>query len=130
SIKLQIWDLAGQERFKEVRSAFYQGTLGALMIYDVTRKESAENLLNWKEELKKHSSHGSTIAQTIVLVANKIDLRDKIPTSLNRREGKKVAKKLGNVKYIETSAKDDVNVPQAFIELANKIYTSVTNNNK
>ena len=75
-VKLQIWDLAGQERFKEVRSGFYQGTLGALMVYDVTRKDSADNLLNWKEELLKYTKE---INPELVLVANKIDLSSKIP---------------------------------------------------
>jgi small GTP-binding protein len=129
-VKLQIWDLAGQDRFKDVRTGFYQGALGALMVYDVTRKESADHLINWKKELAKNTNQEDLIIEPqIVLVANKIDLREQIPSSLSQREGKKIAKTLGKVKYIETSAKDNVNVPQAFLELANNIYNSITENN-
>lgn len=121
-VKLQIWDLAGQERFKEVRSGFYQGVLGALMVYDVTRKESADNLIAWKEELKKYSGIEKS---SLVLVANKIDLRKSHATSLTKRDGKKVSKSLGNLKYFETSAKDNINVPEAFLDLAQNIFNSL-----
>ena len=121
-VKLQIWDLAGQDRFKEVRTAYYQGALGALMVYDVTRKDSAENLVHWKEELLKHGNENPAM----ILVGNKIDLRDKDPTALNNKAGKRVAESLGNVNYVETSAKEDLNVPKAFMDLANTIYSSIT----
>lgn len=125
-IKLQIWDLAGQTRFKEVRSGFYQGTLGALLVYDVTRKESAENLLNWVDEVKMVNPNIS-----FILVANKIDLRNAEPGSLTKRQGQAIAKKIAKknndvpVNYVETSAKDNLNVPQAFLDLANVILESI-----
>ena len=124
AVKLQIWDLAGQMRFKEVRSGFYQGTLGALLVYDVTRKESAENLMNWIEEAKKNSGNEN---MSFILIANKVDLRKQEPGSLTKRQGtlmaKKIAKKTDTkvVPYVETSAKDNLNVPQAFLELAEVI---------
>ena len=126
-IKLQIWDLAGQMRFKEVRSGFYQGTLGALLVYDVTRKDSAENLVNWVEEVKNYSGNPNL---SFILVANKIDLRKQEPASLNKRQGKLIAKKIEKangsaVHYVETSAKDNVNVPQAFLDLAEVILSSL-----
>lgn len=127
NVKLQIWDLGGQERFKDVRSGFYQGALGALMVFDVTRKESADNLPKWKEELLSNLSQFDQATKTqFVVVANKIDLRKEIPSSLNKTQGRKVARKLGKVKYFETSAKDNENVPQAFLELTTLIYNSLT----
>ena len=127
-IKLQIWDLAGQTRFKEVRSGFYQGTLGALLVYDVTRKESAESLVNWVEEIKNYSGNENL---SFILVANKIDLRKEAPEALTKRQGLTIAKNITKningkkVNYVETSAKDNVNVPQAFMDLAEVILDSI-----
>ena len=127
-VKLQIWDLAGQSRFAEVRSGFYQGTLGALLVYDVTRKDSAENLINWVVEAKKNSGNENL---SYILVANKIDLRKEMPASLTKRQGQAIARKIAKnakvkkINYVETSAKDNVNVPQAFMDLAEVILTSL-----
>ena len=128
-VKLQIWDLAGQSRFAEVRSGFYQGTLGALLVYDVTRKESAENLINWVAEVKKYSGNENL---SYILVANKIDLRKAEPGSLTKRQGQAITKKIAkaadvkSVHYVETSAKDNINVPQAFLDLAEVILSSIS----
>jgi len=132
-IKLQIWDLAGQTRFKEVRSGFYQGTLGALLVYDVTRKESAENLVNWVEEVKNFSGNEN---MSFILVANKIDLRKETPESLTKRQGQTIARNITKkvngkkVHYVETSAKDNVNVPQAFLDLAQVILDGIPKQGK
>ncbi|MHA1451066.1 MAG: GTP-binding protein, partial [Candidatus Hodarchaeales archaeon] len=58
-IKFQIWDLAGQQRFESVRTLYYRGTMGALMVYDVTRAETFQNTPKWIEECFKHSGKGS-----------------------------------------------------------------------
>ena len=126
-VKLQIWDLAGQARFKEVRSGFYSGVLGALLVYDVTRKDTAENLMGWIEEVKKYSGNPNV---SFILVANKIDLRKKMPEAITKRQGQLIAKKIakGNnstVPYVETSAKDNLNVPQAFMYLTTVILESL-----
>lgn len=126
-VKLQIWDLAGQKRFEEVRSGFYQGTLGALLVYDVTRKDSAENLMNWIEEAKKYSGNASL---SLILVANKIDLRKGNTGTVTKRQGQLIAKKIAKsnnslVPYIETSAKENLNVPKAFLDLATVIFESL-----
>ena len=126
-VKLQIWDLAGQTRFKEVRSGFYSGTLGALLVYDVTRKDTAESLIGWVEEAKKFSGNSNV---SFILVGNKIDLRKQAPESVTKRQGLLIAKKLAKsnnsvVPYVETSAKDNLNVPQAFMDLATVILESL-----
>ena len=69
-IKTQIWDTAGQERYQSITSAYYKGARGALLVYDITKKESFENVDKWINEFKKHSDPNFTI----ILVGNKSDL--------------------------------------------------------
>ena len=125
TIKVQFWDLAGQPRFSKVRSMYYPGSHGALLIYDCTLLESFENIVNWLEELKKHL--GDRIP--VVLIANKIDLRTSVPISVSSKQGKALAKAIGKyylleefiVPYIETSAKFGANVDQAFHSLVEMV---------
>lgn len=123
-IKLQIWDLAGQARFKDVRSGFFSGALGCLMVYDVARRQSAENLKSWLEELQQNSKKTAVLS----VVANKIDLRETDNTALSTELGLSIARKLQDyhsegweVPYYETSAKESINVPEAFLGLTTKI---------
>ena len=69
-IKLQIWDTAGQESFRSITKAYYRGAICALLVYDVTRRQSFDNLVRWLEELFENGSN----RMTIVLVGNKTDL--------------------------------------------------------
>ncbi len=69
-LKAQIWDTAGQERYRAITSAYYRGAVGALLVYDITKTESYENLNRWLKELKDHADTNIIIA----LVGNKVDL--------------------------------------------------------
>ncbi|XWS22286.1 hypothetical protein CRYUN_Cryun29cG0021400 [Craigia yunnanensis] len=71
-IKAQIWDTAGQERFRAVTSAYYRGAFGALLVYDISRRATFDNVARWLDELNSHSD--TTIART--LVGNKCDLEN------------------------------------------------------
>jgi len=118
-VKFQIWDLGGQPHFKEVRKTFYAGTTGALVVYDVTNRKSYNNVFGWIEEMLKHVNKKIPI----VLVGNKIDLRNNTPDAITTEEGiklrRKIIEKYGlKVLFIETSAKTGENVDKAFQVMA------------
>ena len=113
-IKMQIWDTAGQERFKNIIASYYRGAHGILLIYDVTDKDSFKNLSNWLIEIEKNAS--KTVLK--VLIGNKTDLEDKRVITYN--QGKEFADTYG-LKYIETSAKKNLNVNEAFETLGREL---------
>ena len=113
-IKMQIWDTAGQERFKNIISSYYKGAHGILLLFDVTEKESFKNLSNWLIEIEKNASKNVLK----VLIGNKTDLEDKRVITYN--QGKQFADTYG-LKYIETSAKKNMNVTEAFETLGREI---------
>ena len=113
-IKMQIWDTAGQERFKNIIASYYRGAHGILLIYDVTDKDSFKNLSNWLIEIEKNASKNVLK----VLIGNKVDLEDKRVITYN--QGKEFADTYG-LKYIETSAKKNLNVNEAFETLGREL---------
>ena len=113
-IKMQIWDTAGQERFKNIISSYYRGAHGILLIYDVTEKDSFKNLNNWLIEIEKNANKNVLK----VLIGNKTDLEDKRVISYN--QGEEFADMYG-LRYIETSAKKNMNVREAFETLGREI---------
>ena len=118
-IKMQIWDTAGQERFKNIISSYYRGAHGILLLYDVTDKDSFRNLSNWLIEIEKNAS--KNILR--VLIGNKCDLEDKRVISYN--QGKEFADTYG-LKFIETSAKKNLNVNEAFETLGRELINAGT----
>ena len=113
-IKMQIWDTAGQERFKNIIASYYRGAHGILLIYDVTDKDSFKNLSNWLIEIEKNASKNVLK----VLIGNKSDLEDKRVVTYN--QGKEFADTYG-LKFIETSAKKNLNVTEAFETLGREL---------
>ena len=116
-VKMQIWDTAGQERFKNIISSYYRGANGILLIYDITDKESFKSLSNWLIEIEKNGNKNVLK----VLIGNKSDLEDKRVISFN--QGKEFADMYG-LKFIETSAKKNLNVNEAFESLGREIMES------
>ena len=117
-IKLQIWDTAGQERYKSITSAYYKGSKGAFVVYDISRKNTFDNVDKWINELKNNGSEDVFI----MLVGNKSDLKDQ--REISEEEVKKKAE-LYNVAFCETSALEGKNIEYAFENLINEITKKV-----
>ncbi|KAI5186789.1 Ras-related protein Rab-11A [Nematocida homosporus] len=128
-IKAQIWDTAGQERYRAITSAYYRGAAGAIIVYDITRKDTFKNATTqWIKQLKDNAESSITIS----LVGNKTDLVGKREVSL--QEAREAAQ-VGSFQITETSALSDTNVKEAFQSLVEQIYhqkateTSANRNN-
>ncbi|KAG7026514.1 Ras-related protein RABA1c, partial [Cucurbita argyrosperma subsp. argyrosperma] len=118
-IKAQIWDTAGQERYRAITSAYYRGAVGALLVYDVTRHATYENVEKWLKELRDHTDPNIVV----MLVGNKSDLRHlvAVPT-----EDAKSFAETESVYFMETSALESTNVDNAFVEVLKQIYHLVS----
>lgn len=114
-VKLTVWDTAGQERFRTLTSSYYRGAQGVVMVYDVTRRDSFENLEQWLKEVKLYSPNsGEGVVK--LLVGNKIDLERKVP----REEAEAWARNQGML-FLEASAKTKMGIRQCFMEVVQKI---------
>ncbi|CAN6291292.1 unnamed protein product, partial [Urochloa humidicola] len=107
TIKAQIWDTAGQERYRAITSAYYRGAVGALLVYDITKKQTFENIQRWLRELRDHADSNIVI----MMVGNKSDLNHL--RSVPEEDGQALAEKEG-LSFLETSALEALNVEKAF----------------
>ena len=121
TIKIQIWDTAGQEAFQAITRTYYKGAIGALLVYDITRRETFTHVTKWLEEVRNNSS--KTI--TIILIGNKKDLEDK--RQISYEEGEALAKENGLL-FLETSAKTAYNVIESFNLSAQSILNNIEKN--
>ena len=119
-IRIQIWDTAGMENFKSITRSYYKNSICALIVYDISNKDSFKNVLNWIEDCKVFSPKNILL----VLIGNKSDLNDKRQVSIE--EGKKVADE-NNMIFFETSAKDNVNINEVFLKSAQKLLENIKN---
>ncbi|KAJ2077605.1 Rab GTPase ypt31 [Coemansia sp. RSA 988] len=119
-IKAQIWDTAGQERYRAITSAYYRGAVGALLVYDIAKHPTYDNVTTWMKELRDHADSNIVI----MLVGNKSDLRHlrAVPTE----DAKQFAAENG-LFFIETSALDASNVEKSFTQILEEIYRIVSN---
>lgn len=113
-VKANIWDTAGQERFKNITASYYKGASGVMLVYDITDKESFNNLNSWLIEVEKNAPNNVYK----ILVGNKSDLTDKRQVSTD--EGKEFADTY-HMKFLETSAKNSANVEEAFTTMTKEI---------
>ncbi|CAH2073258.1 unnamed protein product [Thlaspi arvense] len=122
SVKAQIWDTAGQERYRAVTSAYYRGAVGAMLVYDVTRRQTFDHIPRWLEELRGHADKNIVI----MLVGNKSDLEDQ--RAISTEDAKEFAEKEG-LFFLETSALNAVNVESAFSTVLTEIFNIVNKKN-
>jgi Ras-related protein Rab-7A len=112
---LQIWDTAGQERFQSLSSAFYRGADCCCLVYDVTKEETFEALLNWKQIFMTKSAPNDPDSFPFLVIGNKVDMQDN--RKVSTLDGKKFSSQNGNMLFYECSAKNNFNVDQAFRDL-------------
>ncbi|MCD7459635.1 Ras- protein Rab-2A [Datura stramonium] len=121
-IKLQIWDTAGQEKFRSITRWYYRGAVGALLVYDVTRRHTFEQLSSWLADIREHSDP----RLTVMVVANKCDVNGEIRAVVSKEEGEEFARS-NECLFMEVSARTAVNVEAAFATTAEQIYKKVGN---
>lgn len=127
-VTCQVWDIAGQPAFHEVRKAYFAGCTGALVVYDVTNPDTLAATPQWIQEIQEGSYLSSRVP--IVLTGNKIDLReDENPTHVTTEQGREFARRL-ELDFIETSAKTGEHVDQAFELIVRKALTLINSMEK
>lgn len=105
TIRVKIWDTAGQEQFKSLTRNFFRNSDGIILVYDVCNAESFEAIDTWIESIIDNTDR----EKKMVLLGNKVDLEHR---EISKEDGEKMAQKYG-IKYFETSAKEDVNISTA-----------------
>ena len=121
--RIQIWDTAGQENFRSITRAYYKNSACALVVYDISNRESFDNISSWIEDCKSQSP------QTIfmVLVGNKTDLELENKRAVSFEEGQELAEK-NKMMFFETSAKSGKNVDEIFYRSAESIAKRIEEN--
>ena len=118
-VKLQIWDTAGQERFRTITTSYYKGAHAILIVFDITEKDSFEHVKNWMADIDKFAKQGVLR----ILVGNKCDLEHQ--RAVTKEWANELAGKYG-IKYVETSAKETVNIEQLFVDTAKYLLSKQT----
>ncbi|XP_047335731.1 ras-related protein Rab2BV-like [Impatiens glandulifera] len=119
TVKAQIWDTAGQERYRAITSAYYRGAVGALLVYDITKRQTFENVGRWLRELRDHADSNIVI----MMVGNKTDLNhlrgvpDQDAQTFAENEG---------LSFLETSALEALNIEKAFHTVLFEIYQVIS----
>ena len=113
-VTMQIWDTAGQERFRNLTTSFYRRTQGIILVYDVTNRQSFDNVADWIREIQECA--GEHVCKC--LFGNQCDrIEDRV---ISTEEGKALAKR-HQMAFYEGSAKADINVEEVFAELARQV---------
>ena len=109
-VRLQVWDTAGQERFHAISVSYYRTAAGIMLVYDITRRRSFENIAKWLRKIDEHAKEDVIK----LLIGNKCDMEH--PRAVMREEGEKLADE-----YFETSAKENESIDEAFERIVEEI---------
>lgn len=115
TVKAQIWDTAGQERYRAITSAYYRGAVGALLVYDITKRQTFDNVQRWLRELRDHADSNIVI----MMAGNKSDLKHL--RAVSEDDAQELAEKEG-LSFLETSALEALNIERAFQTILTEIY--------
>ncbi|PON49822.1 Small GTP-binding domain containing protein [Parasponia andersonii] len=119
TVKAQIWDTAGQERYRAITSAYYRGAVGALLVYDITKRQTFDNIQRWLRELRDHADSNIVI----MMAGNKADLNHL--RAISSEDAGALAEKEG-LSFLETSALEALNVEKAFQSILLDIYQKIS----
>uniref|UniRef100_A0ACD5WIF9 Uncharacterized protein n=1 Tax=Avena sativa TaxID=4498 RepID=A0ACD5WIF9_AVESA len=119
TVKAQIWDTAGQERYRAITSAYYRGAVGALLVFDITKRQTFDNVERWLRELRGHADTNIVV----MMVGNKSDLNHL--RSVPEEDSQAFSEKEG-LSFLETSAMEAVNVEKAFHTVLSEIHQIVS----
>ena len=119
TVKAQIWDTAGQERYRAITSAYYRGAVGALLVYDITKRQTFDNVQRWLRELRDHADSNIVI----MMVGNKSDLNHL--RAVSEQDGQALAEREG-LSFLETSALEATNIEKAFQTILTEIYQIIS----
>lgn len=114
TVKFEIWDTAGQERYRSLAPMYYRGAAAAIVVFDITKKDSFNGAKSWVKELQRRGDPNVVIA----LAGNKADMEAK--RKVQTEEAQQYAKE-NEIIYMETSAKTSLNVKNLFVEIAKKL---------
>ena len=115
---LQVWDTAGQERFQTIGTAFYRGSDACVIVYDITNPKSLSNVETWKREFVKQGGVKDPAAFPFIVLGNKCDRETE--RAVEKATAEEFCKENGGMTLFETSAKEDLNVKEAFLEVVKR----------
>jgi Ras-related protein Rab-8A len=121
--KLLIWDTAGQERFRTITTSYFRGCQGILLVYDITVKKTFDNVSNWMDQIIQVND-GQHVCK--ILIGNKCDMVTE--RKVTEAEGKKLAEEY-KIPFMETSAKDNINVQEAFLHITKDVVSGLPSEN-
>ncbi|CAH8556972.1 unnamed protein product [Schistosoma turkestanicum] len=119
-VKLQLWDTAGQEKFRTITASYYRNCVGVVVVFDLTDRETFDHVSDWYKEARGSIKCSAPV---FILVGHKADRRDE--RQVSKIEAESLAQRLGDYIYIETSSLTGQNIEKTFELLAEGIYSNV-----
>ena len=126
SIQLQLWDTAGAERYNSMGSSFYRNSEACVLVFDLTNQDSFKNIETWRNEFLNTLNPPDAATYPFILLGNKSDMSNVI--TVKNEEIEAYCKEHNNMPYFATSAKEDINLEEAFNKVADMAYIRNTQN--